>query len=43
MTILPLICDKCGKSLTIETDIPAYIEKRKAEWEKEHKNCKENG
>jgi hypothetical protein len=40
MTILPLICDKCGKSLTIETDIPAYLEKREKEWLEEHKACK---
>jgi hypothetical protein len=40
MIIETVTCPKCGKSLRIETDLKDYMEKRKAQFEKEHAKCK---
>jgi len=39
MTIKVLTCDKCGKSLRIESDDDKYREKRKANFLKDHEKC----
>ena len=40
MTPETLVCDKCGATLRIETDIEKYLEKRKAQFIKDHEKCK---
>lgn len=41
MNITVIICEKCGATLTIETDDAAYREKKRAAFEKKHAKCKE--
>ena len=41
MNITVITCDKCGATLTIETDDAAYREKKKTAFEKRHAKCKE--
>jgi uncharacterized protein YbaR (Trm112 family) len=41
MTITDLCCDKCGKTLRIETDIPEFLEKEREKFEKKNAGCKE--
>ena len=38
MTIETLTC-QCGATLRIETDDPKFLEKKKREWEREHRHC----
>lgn len=38
MTPITLTCS-CGATLEIDTDDQKYLEKRKAEFEKEHETC----
>lgn len=40
MIIEKVTCDCCGKSMRIETDDMKYLEKKKAEFQKKHGNCK---
>jgi hypothetical protein len=42
MTPETLTCDKCGAKMRIETDDQECMDKKKAEFLKEHKKCQKH-
>jgi hypothetical protein len=39
MIIDPLVCQRCGAKLTIETDDRKYADKRREEFFRQHEDC----